>query len=132
MLGCVLLLAACPKREEKPLAAALCKGVTATRVDRRWSVTLDVQGAVLARHGARFAAKKIEPNGVAWAGLMEQCAKPEALRGVELDPEGGSLHAWVDSEAHKDGWVAALCQAIEDTAWLDRCFATLDREKLDD
>jgi hypothetical protein len=98
----------------------------------KWSVSLDVGHGVLKRHGKRFRSQKIEPNGEAWAGVLQQCLPKNDLDGIELDPEAGSLHAWVDSDAAKDRWVAALCRAVDDRAWLDQCLASVDRSKLDD
>jgi hypothetical protein len=145
------VLTACPRRAElpppapaKPSLSVLCRQqITAARLPAqlanpergRWSVTLDVQGPVLAAHGARFRRKKIEPNGQAWSDVLEQCLTrwdPSALQGVQLDPEAGSLHAWVETEKDKDRWVAALCKAIDDPAWLDRCLFSVDRTRIDD
>ena len=98
----------------------------------KWGVQLDVQGKVLAAHGARFRRRKIEPNGEAWAGVLDQCVSAATLHGVHLDPEAGSLHAWVESDADKDRFVAALCKAVDDSDWLDRCIDGLDRACLDD
>jgi hypothetical protein len=132
-------LAGCPRRNEPP-SSPLCRAITSAPLpagnpNGAWGVTLDVQGPVLAAHEARFAKKKITPNGQAWSDVLEQCLKrtdPGALQGVELDPEAGSLHAWVDTTADKDRWVAALCRAVGDAAWLDRCLASVDRAQIDD
>jgi hypothetical protein len=151
LVVCLSLLTACPRRAEPPPPAPkksplseLCRRqITAAFVHAelsnegpgRWSVTLDIGGAVLEKHEARFRNKTYEPNGEAWAGVLEQCltrSDPAALRGVALDPEAGSLHAWVQTAQDKDRWVAALCRAIEDTAWLDHCLATVDRSLVDD
>ena len=101
----------------------------------RWSVELPVDGPVLAAHEARFARLHITPNGEAWAGLLEQClakgGEPLA-RDIHLDPEASSLHAWVESDRSKDRLVSAMCRAVDDRSWLDRCLASLDRSQLDD
>jgi len=101
----------------------------------RWSVTLDVEGDVLAKHGERFRKLGMEPNGEAWAGVLVQClarTDTRALLGVHLDPEAGSLHAWVESDADKDRWTAALCRAVGDAAWLDSCLASVDPKQISD
>jgi hypothetical protein len=123
-----------------PAKSELCQLVTATLLPPdaqhigpgRWSVGVGVGDKVLAAHGARFAKRKIEPNGQAWAGLLEQCVTAATLHGVHLDPEAGSLHAWVESDADKDRYVAAVCRALDDTSWLERCIASVDRDRLDD
>ncbi|MDB4968329.1 MAG: hypothetical protein JWN44_4018 [Myxococcales bacterium] len=146
------MLAGCPDRAKSPPGARqaavntaptgkLCKSSVRAALlppdarhigPGRWSVQLDLQGEVLAAHRARFSAKKIEPNGEAWAGLLEQCVTAATLAGVHLDPEAGSLHAWVETDADKDRFVAALCKAVDDADWLDRCLARIDRSRLDD
>jgi hypothetical protein len=64
----------------------------------------------------------IEPNGPAWAGVLEQC----------LAAEGSPIHAWVETDASNDRLVQAMCRAIHDEPWLDRCLSSIDRSKLDD
>ncbi|MGZ3443812.1 MAG: hypothetical protein ACXVDD_30040, partial [Polyangia bacterium] len=144
LLMCACASAGCPRRAEPPPKKAtespLCRAITTAPLpagspNGTWGVTLDVEGPVLAAHEARFGRKKILPNGQAWSDVLEQCLRrwdPGALHGVELDPEAGSLHAWVASEQDKDRWVAALCRAVGDAAWLDRCLASVDRSQVDD
>lgn len=135
----VVLTAACGRRAAPP-APARCAEVGAHPVpDRegpnRWSVELAVDGSVLRAHGARFRRLGIEPNGPAWAGVLEQCLAAEGTplpRDVDLDPEASSLHAWVETDASKDRLVQAMCRAVHDEPWLDRCLSTIDRSKLDD
>jgi hypothetical protein len=98
-------------------------------------VTLPLDQTVLPQHGARFERLGITPNGPAWEGLLTQCLAKEGAplpADVELDPEAGSLHAWVAREASKDRLVSVFCRAIDDEAWLDRCLASIDRTALDD
>jgi hypothetical protein len=38
----------------------------------------------------------------------------------------------VETEKQKERWVAALCKAIDDLGWLDRCLSSVDRTRLDD
>jgi hypothetical protein len=135
----VALLGGCPRRAPPPPppTGPLCRQVRVARLpardpNGRWGVELDVQGPVLAAHEARFRRRGITPNGEAWAGLFEQCLPRAELDGVQLDPEAGSLHAWVATDAAKDRWVAAVCRAVDDAAWLDRCLASVDRDQLDD
>lgn len=134
-----LLTAACGRRAETP-GQARCDEVGVHVVPAnvgpgRWSVELAVDGAVHTRHAALFARLGIEPNGEAWAGVLEQClaSTGEPLpRDVHLDPEASSLHAWVESDASKDRLVRAMCRAVHDAPWLERCLASIDRSKLDD
>lgn len=144
LLPCAWLLLGCPRRSEPPANKAtqspLCREIRtaplpAGGANGSWGVELDVEGPVLVAHQARFRRKKILPNGQAWSDVLEQCLTrldPAALHGVHLDPEAGSLHAWVDTDADKDRWVAALCRAVGDSAWLDRCLSTVDRALVDD
>ena len=117
-----------------PLCA---RNVHATRLasgspNGRWSVELGLNGEVVDVHRRRFEKKGITPNGEAWGGLLEQCLAKTWPADIHLDPEAGALHAWVESDASKDYLVAAMCRAVDDAAWLDRCLASIDRSKLDD
>ncbi len=139
IVAVVVLTAACGRRAAPP-APAHCAEVGAGRVPggpgpSRWSVELPVDGSVLRMHGARFRRLGIEPNGPAWAGVLEQCLAAEGSplpRDVDLDPEASSLHAWVETDASNDRLVQAMCRAIHDEPWLDRCLSSIDRSKLDD
>jgi hypothetical protein len=97
----------------------------------RWVVALHTQGSVWKRHRARFRKLAITPNGEAWAGVLLQClAKPD-LAGINLDPEAGALHAWIETDEAKDRWLGLLCRAVDDNAWLEQCLAGVDRAKID-
>lgn len=158
LLGSVIGLAGCPQRSPVPAksgaappsvspkaspSSGLCQLVQVTRLPAeavgigpgRFGVELGIEEEVLAAHEKRFSRYGILPNGQAWADVLEQClskSDPAALRGVHLDPEAGALHAWVETEADKDRWVAALCRALDEPGWLDRCLATVDRSRVDD
>lgn len=149
-------LAACPQRSPVPAESGaappsprpssgpgLCRLVQVTPLPAgaagigpgRFGVELGIETEVLAAHEARFRRYGILPNGQAWADVIEQClskSDPAALRGVHLDPEAGALNSWVETDADKDRWVAALCRALDEPGWLDRCLATVDRSRVDD
>lgn len=145
-LALALATAACgtsppPPDPPRPASGPLCSLVSVTivpEVERafgpgKWSVELPVGGPVAAAHRERFARAGVEPNGPAWTNLVVECSAPEHLPAdVHLDPEAGAVHAWVETDASKDRFVAALCRAVEDGAWLDRCLGTVDRARLDD
>lgn len=98
----------------------------------RFAVSVSVQGPVHAAHDARLRALGIEPNGEAWAGILEQCAKDTLPKTAEMDPEAGSLAIWLPTRAEAETTRTVLCRALDDAAWLDRCLKTIDRSKLDD
>ena len=145
-VGLVVASAACSRKRTEGASGAATPGCAAVSVSPlrpeqqkggpgKWSVSLDVQGEVLKTHGPRFEKLGITPNGEAWAGVLEQCLAKLGTpldADVQLDPEAGSLHAWVGSDASKDRYVSALCRAVEDAKWLDSCLAVIDRSKLDD
>jgi hypothetical protein len=121
-----------PAASSGTVEGKLCREVTIVEANGRLRVTVGVGGAVLAAHEARFRALGIEPNGEAWAGVVEQCAKATLPKSAELDPEAGSLAIWVPTRADADTTRAVLCRALDDSAWLNQCLKTIDRSKLDD
>src|SRR3954452_3919745 len=68
--------------------SALCREVRADKAsDGRWSVQFDTGGLVLTAHGKRFYQRKLEPNGPAWVGVVEQCMTAATVAGVEMNEE---------------------------------------------
>jgi hypothetical protein len=140
ILAVLTLALGCTRRSEpaQPRATVFCRGqirsarLPAGNPNGRWGVELDIEGPVLKVHEARFSRLKILPNGQAWSDVLEQCLSPAELHGIHLDPEAGSLHAWVETDDDKDRWQRLLCRAIEDHLWLDRCLASVDRSRIDD